>query len=152
METEPAVISVLASVVWVHAPILSPVEHIEASDLDKCIAVNLRATQRLIRVVDPLLRRSDAARALFFHDPDACTDAYHGAYGATKAAGLEPRLEVIRGGTDGSLLTAAGLPTPNISSGQHNPHCPLEWTSLEELEDCLKVVIELCKLWGEEQI
>lgn len=74
------------------------------------------------------------------------------AIAATKAAGLEPRLEVIRGGTDGSLLTAAGLPTPNISSGQHNPHCPLEWTSQEELEAGLKVVIELCKLWGEEQM
>ncbi|MBD3675905.1 MAG: peptidase T [Planctomycetaceae bacterium] len=73
------------------------------------------------------------------------------AVAATKAAGLEPRMEIIRGGTDGSLLTAAGLPTPNISSGQHNPHCPLEWTSKEELEDCLQVVIELCKLWGEER-
>ena len=72
------------------------------------------------------------------------------AVAATKAAGLEPRMDIIRGGTDGSLLTAAGLPTPNISSGQHNPHCPLEWSSKEELEDCLKVVIELCKLWGEE--
>lgn len=73
------------------------------------------------------------------------------AIAATKAAGLEPRLQVIRGGTDGSLLTAAGLPTPNISSGQHNPHCPLEWTSDEELEAGLKVVIELCKLWGAER-
>lgn len=73
------------------------------------------------------------------------------AIAATTAAGLEPRLQVIRGGTDGSLLTAAGLPTPNISSGQHNPHSPLEWTSEEELEAGLKVVIELCKLWGAER-
>ncbi|MDC0307660.1 peptidase T [Planctomycetaceae bacterium] len=74
------------------------------------------------------------------------------AIAATQAAGLKLRLDVIRGGTDGSLLTVAGLPTPNISSGQHNPHCPLEWTSLEELEDCLKVVIELCKQWSEERV
>jgi len=72
------------------------------------------------------------------------------AVAATKAAGLEPRLEIIRGGTDGSLLTAKGLPTPNLSSGQHNPHSPLEWTSQEELEAGLKVCVELCKLWGEE--
>jgi tripeptide aminopeptidase len=72
------------------------------------------------------------------------------AIAATKAAGLEPRLEIIRGGTDGSLLTAKGLPTPNLSSGQHNPHSPLEWTSKEELEAALQVCVELCKLWGEE--
>lgn len=72
------------------------------------------------------------------------------AVAATKAAGLEPRLEIIRGGTDGSLLTAKGLPTPNLSSGQHNPHSPLEWTSKEELEAALQVCVELCKLWGQE--
>ena len=45
---------------------------------------------------------------------------------ATAAAGLEPQLSIIRGGTDGSLLTALGLPTPNLSTGEHNPHSPLE--------------------------
>ncbi|TXT27870.1 MAG: tripeptide aminopeptidase, partial [Planctomycetota bacterium] len=53
---------------------------------------------------------------------------------ATEAAGLEPQLSIIRGGTDGSLLTAMGLPTPNLSTGEHNPHSPLEWTSLEEMQ------------------
>ena len=34
---------------------------------------------------------------------------------------------IIRGGTDGSRFTELGLPTPNLSTGQHNPHSPLEW-------------------------
>lgn len=70
---------------------------------------------------------------------------------ATKAAGLEPRLDVIRGGTDGSLMTEAGLPTPNLSSGQHNPHCPLEWTSVYEMQKSADVLVELAKAWSREQ-
>ena len=71
---------------------------------------------------------------------------------ATRAAGLEPREDIIRGGTDGSLWTAAGLPTPNLSSGQHNPHCPLEWTSDREMWDATRVLIELARLWGRERV
>ncbi len=69
---------------------------------------------------------------------------------ATKAAGMEPKLDIIRGGTDGSLLTEAGLPTPNLSSGQHNPHSPLEWTSEKEMQDAANVLVELARLWGRE--
>ena len=57
--------------------------------------------------------------------------------------------EVIRGGTDGSMLTALGLPTPNLSSGQHNPHSPLEWACLDEMVSATEVVVELAKVWAE---
>lgn len=70
---------------------------------------------------------------------------------ATRAAGLEPNLNVIRGGTDGSLLTEKGLPTPNLSSGQHNPHSPLEWTTVEEMQQAVDVLIQLAILWGKER-
>ena len=69
---------------------------------------------------------------------------------ATRAAGMEPRLDIIRGGTDGSLMTEQGLPTPNLSSGQHNPHSPLEWSSVEEMQKSVDVLIELARLWGQE--
>ena len=69
---------------------------------------------------------------------------------ATQAAGIEPRREIIRGGTDGSRLTEMGLPTPNLSCGQHNPHSPLEWTSVEEMEQAVGVLIELARRWGQE--
>jgi len=67
---------------------------------------------------------------------------------AVRRAGLEPKLKSIRGGTDGALLTAKGLPTPNLSCGEHNFHSPLEWTCLEELESAVHVVLELCQVWA----
>lgn len=70
---------------------------------------------------------------------------------ATEAAGLEPQLSIIRGGTDGSLLTALGLPTPNLSTGEHNPHSPLEWTSLEEMQSAVNVLVQLAIAWGREE-
>ena len=69
---------------------------------------------------------------------------------ATRACGLEPDLSIIRGGTDGSLLTEAGLPTPNLSSGQHNPHSPLEWTSIEEMQKAADILVQLAIAWGRE--
>jgi len=69
---------------------------------------------------------------------------------ATRAAGLEPRQTIIRGGTDGSRLTALGLPCPNLSTGEHNPHSPLEWTSLEEMQHAVDVLVALAQLWGNE--
>ncbi len=69
---------------------------------------------------------------------------------ATRAAGLEPKQEIIRGGTDGSRLTEMGLPTPNLSCGQHNPHSPLEWTSVVQMERAVDVLVELAKRWGRE--
>ncbi len=70
---------------------------------------------------------------------------------ATEAAGLEPQLSIIRGGTDGSLLTALGLPTPNLSTGEHNPHSPLEWTSLDEMQSAVNVLVQLAIAWGREE-
>ena len=76
--------------------------------------------------------------------PEAITHAAE----ATRRAGLEPKHKIIRGGTDGSQLTEKGLPTPNLSTGEHNPHSPLEWTCLEEMEAAVRVVIELCQVWA----
>jgi tripeptide aminopeptidase len=70
---------------------------------------------------------------------------------ATRAAGLEPRQTIIRGGTDGSRLTALGLPTPNLSTGEHNPHSPLEWTSLEEMQHAVDVLVALARTWAAER-
>ena len=69
---------------------------------------------------------------------------------ATRAAGFEPRQTIIRGGTDGSRLTALGLPTPNLSTGEHNPHSPLEWTSLEEMQHAVDVLVALGQSWANE--
>jgi tripeptide aminopeptidase len=70
---------------------------------------------------------------------------------AIKAAGMEPKLDIIRGGTDGSLMTEQGLPCPNLSCGQHNPHSPLEWASLHEMEKAVEVLVQLAIGWGRER-
>jgi tripeptide aminopeptidase len=67
---------------------------------------------------------------------------------AMRRAGLEPKLTIVRGGTDGSRLTEMGLPTPNLSTGEHNPHSPLEWTCLEEMATAVRVLVELARVWG----
>jgi tripeptide aminopeptidase len=69
---------------------------------------------------------------------------------AMKRAGLVPTFPILRGGTDGSRLTELGLPTPNLSTGEHNLHSPLEFTCLEEMATAVKVVVELAIIWGEE--
>jgi tripeptide aminopeptidase len=60
------------------------------------------------------------------------------------------RKTIIRGGTDGSRFTELGLPTPNLSTGQHNPHSPLEWACLDEMVDAVEVLVELVQVWAEE--
>ena len=57
-------------------------------------------------------------------------------------------LASIRGGTDGSRFTELGLPTPNLSSGQHTPHSPLEWACLDEMVSAVEVVVELAQVWA----
>jgi tripeptide aminopeptidase len=69
---------------------------------------------------------------------------------AMRRAGLEPKRAIIRGGTDGSKFTELGLPTPNLSTGEHNFHSPLEWTCLEEMATAVRVLIELARVWGGE--
>lgn len=68
---------------------------------------------------------------------------------AMRRVGLRPRRLSLRGGTDGARLTELGLPTPNLATGEQNPHSPLEWCCLEDLEIAGKVMIELAKLWAE---
>jgi tripeptide aminopeptidase len=66
---------------------------------------------------------------------------------AMRRAGLTPKRTIVRGGTDGSRLTELGLPTPNLSTGEHNIHSPLEWTCLEEMQTAVRVLVELAQQW-----
>lgn len=65
--------------------------------------------------------------------------------------GQRCELTVVRGGTDGSQLTEKGLPTPNLSSGQHNIHSLREFACLDEMAQATEHVIELLRLWGEQR-
>ena len=68
---------------------------------------------------------------------------------ATKRSGMEPKWVPIRGGTDGSKLTANGLPTPNIFTGGHNYHGKTEWASLWGMEKAIETVVNLAQVWVE---
>ena len=67
---------------------------------------------------------------------------------AHERLGREANLTIVRGGTDGSQLTERGLPTPNLSTGQHNPHSPLEWACLDEMVQAAEVLVELVQVWA----
>lgn len=71
------------------------------------------------------------------------------AIAAYQVLGRVPQKTIVRGGTDGSKLTEMGLPTPNLSSGQHNIHSPLEWACLDEMIAATEVGIEIVKRWAE---
>ena len=68
---------------------------------------------------------------------------------AIRRAGLTPRSTPIRGGTDGSRLSFMGLPTPNLFAGEHNFHSRLEWVSVQDMEDAVRVIVELSRVWEE---
>jgi tripeptide aminopeptidase len=68
---------------------------------------------------------------------------------AIRRSGLTPRIEPIRGGTDGSRLSFMGLPTPNIFAGEHNFHSRFEWVSTHDMHKAVEVIIELCRVWEE---
>lgn len=66
---------------------------------------------------------------------------------AIQAAGIVPRHNRIRGGTDGAMLSLKGLPCPNIFTGQHAFHSKQEWISIQDMEKAVEVVVRLCGIW-----
>jgi tripeptide aminopeptidase len=68
---------------------------------------------------------------------------------AIQRAGLTPIEKPIRGGTDGSRLSFMGLPAPNLFTGEHNFHSRLEWTSRQDLEKAVEVIVHLARVWAE---
>jgi tripeptide aminopeptidase len=68
---------------------------------------------------------------------------------AAKRAGVTPEIRPIRGGTDGSNLTARGLPTPNLFTGGHNFHGKLEFNSRKGLEKSTETLVNLVQIWAE---
>lgn len=80
---------------------------------------------------------------------DARPEAMEYALAATRRVGLEPKSSKIRGGTDGALLSAKGLPTPNIFTGGYGFHSKTEWASVMTMKKSVQTIVELIKLWAE---
>lgn len=66
---------------------------------------------------------------------------------AVRRAGLEPKSDLIRGGTDGSNLTQRGLPTPNLFVGMHEVHSEREWVTLQDMAKAAEVLVHLAQVW-----
>ena len=65
---------------------------------------------------------------------------------AMQETGVTPKVEPIRGGTDGAQLSFRGLPCPNIFAGGVNFHGPHEFVSVQVMEKAVKVITKICEL------
>jgi tripeptide aminopeptidase len=68
---------------------------------------------------------------------------------ALRREGYEPQRVPIRGGTDGSILSARGLPTPNLFTGGHEFHSVREWASVQDMASAAAVAVRLAEVWAE---
>lgn len=65
---------------------------------------------------------------------------------AMQASGVTPKVEPIRGGTDGAQLSFKGLPCPNIFAGGVNFHGPYEFVSIQVMEKAVEVITRICEI------
>lgn len=65
---------------------------------------------------------------------------------AMQSCGVPPKVEPIRGGTDGAQLSFKGLPCPNIFAGGVNFHGPYEFISIQVMEKAMQVIIKICEI------
>jgi tripeptide aminopeptidase len=78
-----------------------------------------------------------------------CPEVVDYALEAVKRSGVEPVLSSIRGGTDGSRLSAMGLPCPNIFAGEHAFHSTQDWVSVQDMQKAVQTIANLCSIWEE---
>ena len=65
---------------------------------------------------------------------------------AMQESGVRPKVEPIRGGTDGAQLSFRGLPCPNIFAGGVNFHGPYEFVSIQVMQKAVEVIVKICQL------
>jgi tripeptide aminopeptidase len=66
-----------------------------------------------------------------------------------RRAGIEPVLGSIRGGTDGAVLSARGLPTPNLFTGEQSFHSFGEWVCVKDMELAVSTILHTIAVWKE---
>jgi tripeptide aminopeptidase len=112
----------------------------------------LRRTAEEVVATDPRARLEVEVKHQY---PNMRTflDAHPGVSDAAEEAlrreGLEPKRVPIRGGTDGSILSARGLPTPNLFTGGHEYHSVREWASVQDMASAAAVAVRLAGVWAE---
>jgi len=68
---------------------------------------------------------------------------------AIERAGIMPKRQSIRGGTDGYRLSLMGLPCPNIFAGEHAFHGKQEWVSVQDMEKAVQTIVNIAVIWEE---
>ena len=113
---------------------------------------------RMTAVVEAINQKYGAGTAVlelkdqYYNMREQVEPHYHVVEKAVKAmelAGVKPRIQPIRGGTDGANLSFRGLPCPNIFAGGLNFHGKFEWVTVENMEKAAAVIRNLITLYAE---
>ncbi len=130
--------------------LLTPLGHLEPKIWERALAVNATATYRLIRAMDPLLRRAEAGRALFLTTGAATAPrAFWGAYAATKAA-MESLVQVYADEVDTTSIRCCLLSPGPLRTRMRMQAFPGEDPAdLTPPEALVPLVLELVKPGGE---
>ena len=70
---------------------------------------------------------------------------------ACETVGVTPRITPVRGGTDGARLSFRGLPCPNLGTGAYAVHGPYEFVTIEGMDLCTDIALELVKIYAEKE-
>ncbi len=133
---------------------LSPLGHIDPKEWEKVMTVNVTANWRLIRSFDPLLRRSEAGRAIFVTSGvTRSVHPYWGAYAVSKAA-LEMMVRTYAGELNKTKIRANLVDPGAVRTrmrAQAYPHeDPMTLPAPEEIADAfVKLAMPSCKRQGE---
>ncbi len=122
--------------------------------LDRHVAL-LRATAEEVVAAAPGARLDIAVRPQYPNmrrHLEPFPEVVEAAEAAIRAEGLEPVRTPIRGGTDGSALSAKGLPTPNLFTGGHEYHSVREWASVHEMASAAATLVRLAVTWSRRAI
>ena len=112
----------------------------------------------MVKVVDFINAKYGAGTAVlvlkdsYYNMREQVEPHYHIVEKAVKAmemAGVKPKIQPIRGGTDGANLSFKGLPCPNIFAGGLNFHGKMEFVPLESMEKASEVILNLVSLFAE---
>jgi tripeptide aminopeptidase len=95
--------------------------------------------------VEVTIERQYSNMKRFIQDPRIVEAAEE----AVRRAGMEPKREIIRGGTDGSRFSEKGLPCPNLSTGGHDYHSRREWICVADMGAAASTLVHLAQVWAE---
>jgi tripeptide aminopeptidase len=118
--------------------------------LDRHVALLTRTAAEIV-AAEPRARLDVAVRPQYSNMRKYLADVpevVETAERAIRAEGLDVVREPIRGGTDGSILSARGLPTPNLFTGGHEYHSVREWASVQDMASAAAVVVRLAEAWA----